>query len=78
MSTQETRWIARLTPASDLNVDTLIEMSLGLDVWERHVGSVIVAAGDMQLSEIERRHLAQVEKLCTVAEFLSRPRCDHK
>jgi hypothetical protein len=78
MSTQETRWIARLTPASHLNVDALLEMSLGLDVWERHSGYLIVAASDMQLSEIERRHLAQVEKLCTVAEFLSRQRHTHK
>jgi hypothetical protein len=31
-----------------------------------------VMASDLQLSDLERRRLAHVEKLCTVAEFQSR------
>jgi len=47
-------------------------LTFGLDVWERRPDSLVVAATDLQLSEIERRRLARVEKLCTVAEYQSR------
>jgi len=69
---RETRWVARLTPMPGSSVDCLLEMSLGLDVWERHAEFLVVAASDTQLSEIERRRLAHTEKVCTVAEFQSR------
>jgi hypothetical protein len=72
MSDKETRWIARLTPASNFSVDALLEMSQGLDVWERHANFLVVAASDLELSELERRRLAKVEKLYTVAGFQSR------
>jgi hypothetical protein len=72
MTDRDTRWVARLTPAAGFSVDALLEMALGLDVWERRAEFLVVAASDMQLSELERRRLAQVEKLCTIAEFQSR------
>lgn len=72
MSKQEMRWVVRLIPSPDSNVNELISMALGLDVWERHSDHLIAAASDRQLAEIERRNLARVERLCTVAEFISR------
>ena len=47
-------------------------MSLGVDVWERRADALIVAAGKAQLSELERRRVARVEWLATVAEFQAR------
>lgn len=38
-------------------------MPLGLDVWERRDDSLIVAASEAQLAELERRRLAWVERL---------------
>jgi hypothetical protein len=73
MPDQEARWVVRLTPVPDSNLDLLIAMPLGLDVWERHPDHVVAAVTDAQLAEIERRNLAQVERLCTVAEYISRP-----
>jgi hypothetical protein len=72
MSDKQTRWMARLTPMLHGSVDALLNMPLGLDVWERHTDALVVAASDAQLSEIERRHIAQVERLSTVAEFQAR------
>jgi hypothetical protein len=67
----ETRWIARLTPATEDGVDALLALPLGLDVWERHAGALVVAASEGQLAEIERRRLARVDRLQTVAEYLA-------
>ena len=72
MDDKQTRWVARLIPTLNSSVDALLQMPLGLDVWERHADALVVAASDAQLSEIERRRLAQVERLSTVAEFLAR------
>jgi hypothetical protein len=72
MSDKQTRWVARLTPMPHGSVDALLNMPLGLDVWERHADALVVAASDAQLSEIERRHLAQVERLSTMDEFQAR------
>jgi hypothetical protein len=76
MSDQETRWVARLTPVPQSSIEILLGLSLGLDVWERHADALVVAASDAQLSEIERRRLAHVERLSTVAEFLARAQRD--
>jgi hypothetical protein len=54
------------------SVDALLDMSLGLDVWERHADMLVVAATEAQLSELERRRLARVERLSTVTEFQAR------
>lgn len=69
---QPTRWVARLTPGSSDSVEALLGIPLGLDVWERHADALVVAASEGQLAEVERRHLARVERLCTVADFQAR------
>jgi hypothetical protein len=71
-SDQQTRWVARLTPVPGSSVEALLGMSLGVDVWERRADALIVAAGKAQLSELERRRVARVEWLATVAEFQAR------
>ena len=55
--------MARLTPLSGLGVDDVLNMPLGLDVWERDDEALVVAADEAQLSELERRRIAQVEYL---------------
>jgi hypothetical protein len=47
---------------------------MGLDVWERHDDVLVVAASETQLSELERRRLARIERLSTVSEFEARAR----
>jgi hypothetical protein len=74
MTSDEARWIARLTPSAGGNVDDLLWLPLGLDVWERHPHQLVVAATDDQLREIERRRLARVDRVETVAAFLARQR----
>jgi hypothetical protein len=69
---QQTRWVARLIPTRNSSIDALLNMPLGLDVWERHADALVVAASEAQLSELERRRLAQVERLSTVAAFVAR------
>ena len=59
----ERRRVARLTPLSGLAVDDVLNMPLGLDVWERDDEALVVAADEGQLSELERRHIARVEYL---------------
>jgi hypothetical protein len=71
-----TRWVARLTVDSPGNVDALLALPLGLDVWERRGDSLVVAASEAQLLEVERRRLARVERLATQAEFEARARGD--
>ena len=70
---QNPRWIVRLTPRKGVDVESLLQMSLGLDVWERKRDPdvLVVAANESQLSELERRRLASVERLYTVEEFVS-------
>jgi hypothetical protein len=72
MADKHTRWVARLTPMPHGSIDALLKMPLGLDVWERHTDALVVAADEAQLAELERRRLAQVERLSTVAEFQAR------
>jgi hypothetical protein len=59
----EQTWIARLTPVAGRDLSELLALPLGLDVWERHPGSLVVAAAESRLLEVERRHLAHVERL---------------
>jgi hypothetical protein len=68
---QDTRWIARLTPAAGVNLERLLQMSLGLDVWQRNRNALVVRAYEGQLKELERRRLASVERLYTEVEYLS-------
>jgi hypothetical protein len=58
-------WIARLIPTTGSSIERLLAMPLGLDVWERHADSLVVAATGAQLGELERRGLADVERFST-------------
>ena len=65
-------WIARLTPTVGSSIDLLLSVPIGLDVWERHPDSLVVAATDEQLAELERRRLAEVDRWSTREEFEAR------
>ncbi len=62
MPEPEQTWIARVTPVAGGDLSDLLALPLGLDVWERHPGFLVVAAPESRLVEVERRHLARVER----------------
>jgi hypothetical protein len=72
ITNSEVRWVAKLTADSAAEIDALLGLSLGLDVWERHDDSLVVAASEAQLRELERRRLVRVDRLATQAEFEGR------
>jgi hypothetical protein len=69
MAESENRWVARLTPTATSSIDVLLALPMGMDVWERHGDVLVVAASEAQLSELEHRRLAHVQRLSTQAEF---------
>ncbi|MFD2091153.1 hypothetical protein ACFSHS_06145 [Blastococcus deserti] len=69
MAEQDEAWVARLTPLAGIGVARLLGMPLGLDVWERHPGSLVVAAPESRLAELERRRLATVERWATLEQY---------
>jgi hypothetical protein len=71
---QNPRWVVRLTPMPDSDLESLLQMPLGLDVWERKRDPdvLVVAANESQLSELERRRLATIERISTVGDFVSK------
>jgi hypothetical protein len=72
MTDRSTRWIARLVPTTGTSAEALLQTPLGLDVWEHRQGELVVAATEEQLQEIERRRLAQVERIEPVSDYLTR------
>ena len=70
------RWVARIRPTASVTVDSLLSMPLGLDVWERGDDGLVVAATEAQLSTLERRRLAEIERLSTVADWRARAEAD--
>jgi hypothetical protein len=66
------RWVARIKPTLNSSVDGLLNMPLGLDVWERNEDTIIAAASEAQLEDLERRNLARVERLSTTEDFVAR------
>ena len=70
----EQTWIARVTPAVGSSVPALLRLPLGLDVWERHAGFLVVAAPESRLAELERRRLAHVDRWATQAQYEARLR----
>jgi hypothetical protein len=64
-------WIARLTPTADSSVAALLGLPFGLDVWERHAGSLVVAAPESCLAELERRRLATVERWAAREQYVA-------
>jgi len=67
-------WIARLTPTVGNSVETLLAVPVGLDVWERHPNSLLVAATESQLAELEKRRLAHVERWSSQEQLEARTR----
>ena len=66
-----TRWVARLTPPAG-GMDSLLTAPVSLDVWQREAQYLIVAASAADLAELERRRLADVERLETVVAYVRR------
>jgi hypothetical protein len=71
MPQKRDRWVARIKPLA-VSVDELLHMPVSMDVWEKEADSLLVAADDGQLSELERRKLANVQRLYTVSDYLRR------
>jgi hypothetical protein len=69
MTDAHRRWVAELTPAAGIQVDRLLKLPVGLDVWERRGDTLVVAAEAAQLEDLERRLLATVVWLGPVEEF---------
>lgn len=65
-------WIALLTPTAGRTVEDLLALPLGLDVWERHPDHLVVAATESRLAEVERRHLAEVERTMSRSQYETR------
>jgi hypothetical protein len=65
------RWLVRLTPVVGRTVDDLLKLPLSLDVWEREAGAVVAAASEQTITELERRRVAGVERLRTIADLES-------
>ena len=72
MAAAETKWVVRLYPPAGQDVETLLKLPFSLDVWQRDEGALIVAASEATLNELERRKLARVDRLSTVADYLRR------
>lgn len=72
------RWVARVRPAPSQTTESLLLMPLGLDVWERGDDGLVVAATEAQLSTLEERRLADVDRLYTVAEWQARWEADQE
>jgi hypothetical protein len=72
LAAAETRWVVRLHPPPGRGVDTLLELPFSLDVWQRDEGALVVAASEATLNELERRKLARVDRIATVAEYQRR------
>jgi hypothetical protein len=63
------RWVAELTATAGTDVDRLLELPAGLDVWEHRGDTLVVAAEAAQLEDLERRQLATVVWLGPVEQF---------
>jgi hypothetical protein len=74
MADTEQTWIARLTPPAGSTVASLLDLPLGLDVWERHSGYLVVAAPESRLAEVERRRLAMVERWVPQEQYVAQMR----
>jgi hypothetical protein len=65
-------WVARLKPAAGRSLDDLLKVPLTLDVWQREEDALIAVASEHTLQELERRRLAQVERISTRDEYQRR------
>jgi hypothetical protein len=65
------RWLVRITPVAGRTVDDLLKVPVSLDVWEREADAVVAAASERTIVELERRRIAGVERLRTIADLES-------
>jgi hypothetical protein len=65
------RWVVRLTPLAGRTVDDLLKVPLSLDVWQRDADALVAAASEQTIAELERRRIAGVERLRTIADVES-------
>jgi hypothetical protein len=63
------RWLVRLTPVVGRTVDDLLNVPLSFDVWERQADAVVAAVSEQTIAELERRRIAGVERLRTIADL---------
>lgn len=69
MTGAQRRWVAELTPTPGTQVERLLNLPVGLDVWEHRGNTLVVAAEASQLEDLERRLLATVVWLRPVEEI---------
>jgi len=62
------RWVARIV-GDPTDIDRLLSLSLGLDVWERHDDDLLVAADESRLNDVEHRLGVTVHRLATVEDY---------
>jgi len=72
MNESRRKWVAELTPTPGTQLDRLLKLPVGLDVWEHRGDKLVVAGEAAQLEEIERRLLATVVWLGPVEQFTGR------
>jgi hypothetical protein len=60
-----------LTPVPGVDIERILQTSLGLDVWEKNPDALVVRAYEGQLRELERRRLATIEQRWTERDYLS-------
>jgi hypothetical protein len=70
MAEDEIRWVVRLRPVSGQEIQDLLELPLSIDIWQRNADGLVAVVSSGALQELERRRLANVEKVCTTAEYL--------
>jgi hypothetical protein len=63
------RWVVRLTPIAGRTVDDLLKVPLSLDVWHREADALVAAASEQTIAELQRRRMAEVERLRTIADL---------
>ena len=66
------RWVVRLTPTADRTVEDLLRVPLSLDVWQRDAGTLVAAASEATIAELERRRIAKVERLRIISDLEAR------
>ena len=69
MDADEVRWVVRLTPPAGRTIGDLLQLPLPLDIWQREANALVAAVTEPTLRELERRRLADVERVCTTAEY---------
>ena len=70
--TDRPKWLVRIRPLAQSSVADLLRLPVPLDVWQRDKDGLVAAASDESLDEIERRKLARVERICSVADYVKR------